>query len=97
MCNLSRDLSDTRTDRLAELLKTSGQGGPDWRPEDLAAIFTHQLSVPITYDLSHLSPARTQQLCSLASSQGLLLKSFADLFLHPHPPLELLELTKAFA
>jgi hypothetical protein len=97
MCNLSHDLSDTRTDHLAELLKTSGQGGPGWCPEDLAAILRHQLSVPITCDLKHLSPDRTQELCNLASSQGPPLESFADLFLHPHPPVELLESTKAFA
>jgi hypothetical protein len=97
MCKSSRDLSRTQADRLAHLLETSGKGGPGWRAEDLAAIFRHQLSVPIADDLRDLSPDRTQELCSLASSQGVLLRSFADLFLHPHPPVELLALTKAFA
>jgi hypothetical protein len=33
----------------------------------------------------------------LSEAQSLLLKSFADLFHHPAPPVELLELTKDFA
>jgi hypothetical protein len=37
------------------------------------------------------------QLKSLSNAQGLLLKSFADLFVHPHPPPELLTLVKDFA
>ena len=34
---------------------------------------------------------------TLSEAQGLLLKSFADLFHHPAPPIELLELVKDFA
>jgi hypothetical protein len=68
-----------------------------WRPEELCAIFRHQMSAPILVDLGGFDPATGVRLKALSEAQSLLLKSFSDLFHHPVPPVELLSLTKDFA
>jgi hypothetical protein len=82
---------------LAALLEASGEETRLWRPEELAAIFRHQLSAPVLVDLGGYDPGTAGRLKKLSEAQNLLLKSFSDLFRHPGPPLELLELTKDFA
>jgi hypothetical protein len=91
------DWDSTNTERLAHLLQMSEGNDVVWDPGELAALFRHQLQSPIEYDLRTLPRAAANRLKLMASAQGLLLKSFADLFQHPHPPLELLKLTKQFA
>ncbi len=68
-----------------------------WQPEELEAIFRHQMSAPVQFDLAGIEPGLAAKLSSLTSAEGLLLRSFADLFAHPHPPVELLRMTKDFA
>ncbi|MDD5482435.1 MAG: hypothetical protein PHP98_02100 [Kiritimatiellae bacterium] len=81
--------------KLAELM-----GPPEkqlWRPEELAAVFRHQLSAPVQFDLAGLNSRLREKIRLLAVSQGLLLKSFGDLLRHPHPPVKLLVMVKDFA
>jgi hypothetical protein len=68
-----------------------------WSPDELAAVLRHQLSAPLKVDITDLSPSPASQLKTLVESQGLLLKSFADLLHHPNPPVEMLKKTKQFA
>src|SRR5208283_1295936 len=82
---------------LAALLEASGEQARLWRPEELGAIFRHQMSAPVLVDLGGCDPGTAARLKRLSEAQCLLLKSFADLFHHPAPPLELLEMTKDFA
>ena len=82
---------------LAALLEASGEDARLWRPEELGAIFRHQLAAPVLVDLGGYDPGTAARLKKLSEAQSLLLKSFSDLFQHPAPPLELLELTKDFA
>ena len=82
---------------LAALLEASGERARLWRPEELGAIFRHQMSAPVLVDLGGYDPGTAARLKTLSAAQSLLLKSFSDLFHHPAPPLELLELTKDFA
>jgi hypothetical protein len=82
---------------LAALLEASGEESRLWRPDELAAIFRHQMSAPVLVDLGGYDPGTAARLKKLGDAQSLLLKSFADLFHHPTPPLELLQLTKDFA
>jgi hypothetical protein len=82
---------------LAALLEASGESARLWRPEELGAIFRHQMAAPVLVDLGGYDPGVAARLKKLSEAQSLLLKSFADLFHHPSPPLELLELTKDFA
>lgn len=82
---------------LAAFLAAGEERARLWRPEELGAIFRHQMSSPILMDLGGFDPATAGRLKLLSDAQSLLLKSFSDLFHHPAPPLELLTLTKEFA
>jgi hypothetical protein len=90
-------LSKSPPKSLAAFLAAGAERARLWRPEELSAIFRHQLSAPILVDLGGFDPATSARLKTLGDAQGLLLKSFSDLFHHPVPPLELLTLTKDFA
>ncbi len=87
----------SRPKALAALLAAREEGSRLWRPDELAAIFRHQMSAPVAVDLSGFDPVTAVQLRNLSDAQGLLLKSFGELFRHPNPPVELLEVTKDFA
>lgn len=68
-----------------------------WHPEELQAVFAHQLAAPVQVDLAGLPGDVSATLKLLGESQGLLLRSYGDLFRHRHPPVELLMLVKDFA
>ncbi len=90
------DVRDTDPKLLARLLAVTAEDRV-WRPEELGPILKHQLSVPVQFDLGSLDADLAAKLSSLAAAQGLLIRSFDDLLHHPHPPVELLTLTKQFA
>jgi hypothetical protein len=87
----------SRPKALAALLAAREERGGLWRPEELAAVFRHQMSAPVMVDLGGFDPATAVRLKTLSEAQGLLLKSFGELLHHPSPPVELLVLTKDFA
>ncbi len=66
-------------------------------PRDLGAVLGQVLAAPVLFDAGDLTPALVSRLRALADGHGLLLKSFGDLFAHPAPGVELLEITKQFA
>ncbi|NQT91883.1 MAG: hypothetical protein HQ559_03910 [Lentisphaerae bacterium] len=68
-----------------------------WSADDLRDVLNHQWSAPLAVDLSGLTVENAERVEMLATSKGLLLRSFGDLLEHPHPPLSLLVLTKEFA
>ena len=87
----------SRAQTLANLLAGGEERARLWQPEELAAVFRHQMSAPILVDLSGLDTPLATRIKTLSDAQGLLLKSFADLFHHPAPPVELLVMVKNFA
>jgi hypothetical protein len=87
----------SRAKKLATLMATGEERAKLWRPDELAAIFRHQMSAPMLVDLGTFDPRTATRLRTLSEAQGLLLKSFSDLFYHTAPPIELLELIKDFA
>jgi hypothetical protein len=82
---------------LAALMQSGTEAERLWRPDELAAIFRHQWSAPVLLDLGGFNNASAERLKLLCDAQGLLLKSFSELFTHSAPPIELLILTKDFA
>ncbi len=68
-----------------------------WSADDLQDVCNHQWSAPLAVDLNGMEDLHAERVETLAASKGLLLRSFGDLLAHPHPPLELLILTKEFA
>ena len=79
-------LSQSGPEPLAALLAEGGRPSGLWQPEELGAIFRHQMAAPLLADLG--APAGVQD----APRQ-----SFADLLRHPSPPLALIEQVKDFA
>jgi hypothetical protein len=86
-----------RAQQLSALIASGDERGPLWRPDELAAIFRHQMSAPVLMDLGSFDPRTASQLKALTAAQGLLLSSFADLFNHANPPIQLLQMVKDFA
>ncbi|HZK79959.1 MAG TPA: hypothetical protein VFC46_02810 [Humisphaera sp.] len=68
-----------------------------WREQELGAVMRHQLASPVQFDLQAMAGPAAGRLQALCAAEGLLVKSFNDLLFHPHPPVELLEMTKRFA
>jgi hypothetical protein len=68
-----------------------------WGADELGSVFRHQMSSPVQFDLHNLARSAAAELETLCAAEGLLIRSFADLLHHPHPPLELLTMTKRFA
>lgn len=94
----SEDLARQATpEQLAELLAQTASPAHPWRPGELGALLRHQLAAPVEVSLENLPPDLAWQLKGLSDAEGLLLKSYADLFAHPRPPLALLRLVKEFA
>jgi hypothetical protein len=82
--------------RLAEIFSWDSQPEVPWSDDDLAAILSHQLSVPCEAELG-----ATGQLAALPVAAGAPSASrpgtFADLFRSTDPPIELLRAVKEFA
>ena len=70
-----------------------------WRLEDLEAMFRHQMSAPLDFDLSaeaFLGSATMEALNELPEVDKSGTATFGRLFLHPKPPIGLLKLSKDF-
>jgi hypothetical protein len=73
---------------LSQLLALDTESANEWREDDLASIFAHQMNAPLSVDLGVSGG------CDGASPEPL--KSFGDLIHHHDPPLDLLECSKQF-
>ena len=63
----------SRPKSLATLLAAREERGRLWRPDELGAIFRHQMSAPVMVDLSGFDAATAVRLKTLSEAQGLLL------------------------
>jgi len=88
-------MGDHEAEKSRSIPGMDGQGL--WRPEELASILRHQLSAPVELDLQRLGPIPAAHVGRLLETATPPIRSFGDLFGHPRPPLELLELAKEFA
>jgi hypothetical protein len=90
-----RDFSRSTPQSLARLLEPEAGGKTEWSASDLAAILRHQLKAPLRADLSSTNPDAGKTLDTVSAATPAP-ATFGELFAHPHPPLELLELAKEF-
>ncbi len=108
MKNDDTEPSDTRS--LTHMMDLESLEQTIWEPDELEAIFQHQMSAPLTIDLGHflehLAGHRgaanvlgrsAESVKTLAHDTTPSLETFRDLLMHPLPPIALLELTKQFA
>ena len=86
-----------RPEGLARVLALGDSTGDLWSPEEMQAMWQHQLSAPLQIDLDNMHSSRLAELKDAPDLQPHLSKSFADLLLDPQPPFELLKMTKDFA
>jgi hypothetical protein len=96
MDKLASSISTVSPDKLASLLDEDSSQRI-WSEAELGAILKHQMAIPIAVDLSGQKKAAAQQLIAVCAGQGMLLKSYEDLFEHEHPPFELLKIIKDYA
>ncbi len=68
-----------------------------WSPEEMQAMWQHQLATAIDIDLGGVTSVRATILRSSPQARSFEGKTFRDLFARPDAPIELLELTKEFA
>ncbi|MDY0169245.1 MAG: hypothetical protein RBS80_22065 [Thermoguttaceae bacterium] len=92
----NRDLQNTRTESLAGIMDLTADE-PLWHSKELAAILNHQLAAPVAFDLGFLDAVPQQSRSELRWDHDPPIASFRDLFDHPDPPMEMLQLTKEFA
>jgi hypothetical protein len=97
MSDQSDAATKSRREKLADALGIGSENTRLWQPNELEAMFRHQMASPVAFDLEGYDRNLAANLEVLTAAQGLLVKSFGDLLRHPHPPLDLLRLTKDFA
>ena len=96
MSDSASDLLKASPGQVAAVMGLGDAPARVWRPEELAAVFRHQMAAPVWVDLGALSPGAAGKLVRINRLDGRI-RSFRDLFQHPAPPSELLELVKDFA
>src|SRR6266545_5581568 len=68
-----------------------------WRPDELGAIWQHQITASFAFDLGGLNDLLAAELDALVTPAGQTVKTFAELLQHPNPPVVLLDVVKQFA
>lgn len=91
------DPRSTDARRLTGLMDERAITSLGWQPKELAPMAAHQLNTALKLDLCGVAPDITWKLRMLTSSGGRPIETYRDLFDHPQPPLELLQLVKRYA
>jgi DNA-directed RNA polymerase specialized sigma24 family protein len=84
------ELDESQPALIARLLNVDAAGADLWDADDLAQLMRHQLAQP----LASLAPRAPRGPASPRDAAAAPLETFADLFCHPAPPLEVLEAVK---
>ena len=91
------DFSQVDPVSLADLMDCRSTREEAWSASDLEAILEHQLDADVRFDLERSDEAVGIALPGMLQSAKPPIQSFRDLFEHPQPPIELLDLTRRFA
>lgn len=87
----------SRPKDLSIFMTSTSEHSQLWKPEDLAAIYRHQLAAPLFIGFDGGGSRTALRLTDLKVAPRFLEGSLSALFQHPHPPRELLEIVKDFA
>jgi len=68
-----------------------------WQAREIEAMWRHQLAAPLGIDLEAVISVSGTELRKSPHFETFRQKTFAELFHHPQPPLEVLKLAKEFA
>lgn len=92
------DLSQVDPASLVDLMDCRSGREEAWSEGDLEAILEHQLAADVRFDLESSDEALGRDIPKILDSAAEPpIRTFGDLFEHPHPPIELLDLTRRFA
>src|SRR5205085_1544401 len=91
------ELLTTDARNLASLMDLGRASKADWRPDEMALIFKHQLSALMAADLERLTPSLVVKLKYARGTDPHLFLTFGDLFRHEATPTSLLALVAEFA
>ena len=80
-----QDDKKNKSHSLADML-AAGDDKQLWKSDELTAILEHQLAAPIDFDLSRFDPAPSHSMLLLTSPDGPPIRTFDELFRHPHRP-----------
>jgi hypothetical protein len=83
----------SRPEGLARILSLDDEETELWSPEEMKAMWLHQMATPLEIELGTITPAPASGVQEGPFSG----KTFRDLLSHPEPPLRLLEMTKEFS
>ena len=89
------DLDSQDPRALARLLNIDERRQGRWNADELGQVLLHQLRAPLLFDLASITS--TGPNVTVAKETGGQPASFGELFRHPQPPIELLQLVKEFA
>ena len=89
--------AETDARALSRMFQLAGTEQPNWQPDELGALWQHQLKAPIDFDLTQFAGFLPPQLEALQQRAGSDIDTFGQLLHHRCPPVELLEATKQFA
>ena len=98
-----RPADEAEPRQLASLLSVSSDpnGGVRWRPAEFAAVWRHQLSVPVRAELNAAGTPPAEQgrsgAAELPSKAAVADPTIGHLLHHPQPPHELLDRLREFA
>jgi hypothetical protein len=81
----------------AKVLDETEQLRACWLPEELGSILRHQLSAPVQFHASDEPTRPPPNPDQQSSPSPVPIRTFDELFHHPHPPIELLRRTHQFA
>lgn len=83
--------------RLAKLLDLRDDEPSTWSDEQHAASFQLQMALPLRTALADVSPRMTALLSLVAGENNQPIVTLGDLFEHPQPPIEILQIVKEWA
>lgn len=96
---MSREIQDADPRRLAELIDFDPRPAGASTAAELADLLRFQLAAALAVDLEPFGPGLCRRFAQAATASGVgpPVTTFADLFAHPDPPAELLDLVRQFA
>jgi hypothetical protein len=91
-----RDTHQSFAGSLARMMALGPDSSTLWSTEELGEILRHQLASPLEFDILGMDQTLVKELRARWAADPPI-ETFGDLFCHPHPPLEFLDLAKQFA
>lgn len=87
-------IDETNPHLLGQMLACEDENTSLWRREELGGLLKHQLATPLREALGTIDLTFAPDLMAAIQDTRYPLRTLHDLFVHPRPPLELLEFTK---